>query len=93
MVIKMTAISMLPIIWLVMILASIFCEAAFENLVTVWFAPAAALALVCGWFDMAARGQVVLFLVSSVIMIASARIFKKIMGRKRKHIPRDSDIE
>lgn len=89
----MTLISMLPIIWLVIILVSIFCEAVFENLVTVWFAPAAALALVCGGFDMAARGQVTVFLVSSVIMIASARIFKKIMRRKRKHIPRDSDIE
>lgn len=89
----MNVVSMLPIIWLVIILVSIFCEAAFENLVTVWFAPAAAIALVCGWFDMTARGQVTVFLVSAVMMIVVARIFKSFMRRKRKHIPNDTDIE
>lgn len=89
----MTVISTLPIIWLVIILVSIFCEAAFENLVTVWFAPAAAIALVCGWFDVTARGQVIVFLVSAVTLIGAARIFKSFINRRKKHIPRDSDIK
>lgn len=89
----MTVIATLPIIWLAVILAAIFCEAIFENLVYVWFAPAAVAALVCGYFEMAARGQVVVFFVSSAIMISAARIFKGLSKRQTKHISKDSDIE
>ncbi len=89
----MTVIATLPIIWLAVILAAIFCEAVFENLICVWFAPAAFISLVCGAFDMTARGQVVVFFVSGVIMITAARIFSGRSKRQKKHIPYDTDIE
>ena len=89
----MTVIATLPIIWLAVILASIFCEAIFENLVCVWFAPAAFISLICGAFDMTARGQVIVFFVSGVVMISVARIFFLRCKRRRKHISERSDIE
>ena len=89
----MTVIATLPIIWLAVILAAIFCEAIFENLVCVWFAPAAVAALICGYFDMTARVQVVVFFVSGVVMISAARIFTGLSKRQTKHIPKDLDIE
>ncbi len=89
----MTVITTLPIIWLAVILAAIFCEAVFENLVFVWLAPAAAAALICSYFDMTARWQVIIFFISGAVMIFAARIFTVFSKRGKKHIPSDTDIE
>ncbi len=89
----MTVISMLPVIWLALILAAIFCEALFESLVAVWFAPAAAIALVCGWFGVAPRVQVLIFSISAVIMITAAKIILRAISNHEKHKSHDADIE
>lgn len=89
----MTVISMLPVIWLVLILAAIFCEALFESLVVVWFAPSAAIALVCGWFGVAPRVQVLVFSISAVIMIAGTKIILRALRHHEKHKSHDTDIE
>ena len=89
----MTVISMLPVIWLAVILAAIFCEALFESLVAVWFAPAAAIALVCGWFDITPRIQVLVFFVSAVVMITAATIILRVLMLYGKHKKHDTDIE
>ena len=89
----MTVIATLPIIWLGVILAAIFAEAVFENLILLWFAPAAAISLVCGLLNMSPRGQVTVFLVSAVAMIVLARIISIGNKRRRKNIRDDSDIK
>lgn len=80
----MTLISILPIIWLSIILAAIFAEAYSEQLIAIWFAPSAAVAFVCGFFDIPARAQLAVFLICAVTLISAAKIVRQILLRREK---------
>lgn len=77
----MTLLSLVPVIWLAIVLAAVFCEAAMQNLVAVWCAPAAAAALLGGIFGMTVRGQCVIFVVTALILIALAQLIRAGMQR------------
>lgn len=86
----MNLLSFLPVIWLALILAAIFTEAAFPHLTAIWCAPAAAAALVCGFVGLAPFGQAAVFAVSAVSLIVVSRIVRYVSRRMpaaRRHIP------
>lgn len=87
----MTVVSILPIIWLSIILAAIFAEAYSEQLIAIWFAPSAAVAFVCGLFDIPAKAQLVVFLICAVMLISVARIARRILLRREKN--KDADTK
>lgn len=77
----MTVMSMVPILWLGMILAAIFAEAAFQGLRAVWCAPAALAALICGAAGMQVWEQTVVFAGTAAGLIAIAQIVRRFVRR------------
>jgi len=72
----MTQLSLWPVIWLAIILASIFCEAIFPSLVAVWFAPAALIALITGALGLSVWGQSMVFALLSALLITISRLIR-----------------
>ena len=89
---KMTVIST-PVIWLSVILAAIFAEAISERLIAIWFAPASAIALVCGFFDIGVHRQVTIFIVSALLMITVAQTVRSAICRRARNNQDTTDIE
>ena len=77
----MNLLSFLPVIWLALILAAIFTEAALPRLTAIWCAPAAAAALICGFVGLAPSGQAAVFAVSAVSLIVVSRIVRYVSRR------------
>lgn len=80
----MNLLSFLPIIWLAVILAAIFTEAAIPRLTAIWCAPAAAAALICGMTGLAPSGQAAVFAVSTVSLIVISRIVSGFTKRRHR---------
>ncbi len=89
----MTLLSLVMIMWLVIILAAIFFEALFENLVAVWCAPAALIAFICGFFSISTRSQVLIFVIASICFIALSRLIKLILRLRDNHKASSKRIE
>ena len=79
----MTIILTEPVIWLLIILTSIFSEAIFEKNLHIWCAPSAAAALTLGMLGMSVRTQGLIFALAASVLILSARILPAIMRRIR----------
>ncbi len=89
----MTIISPLHVIWLTVILAAIFIEALSERLIAVWLAPAAAVAFICGVFEVSVGKQIAVFAVLAVTMISVAKLICGVVNHRGKHNESDWDIK
>ncbi len=89
----MTIISPLYVIWLTVILAAIFIEALTERLIAVWLAPAAAVAFICGIFEVSVSKQVAVFAVLAVTMVSVAKLICGVVNQRCKHNESDGDIK
>ncbi|MBQ8510686.1 MAG: hypothetical protein IJ493_12345 [Clostridia bacterium] len=72
----MTMTTLLPVLWLSIVLAAIFCEAAFENWVAIWCAPAGLCALISGiWLE--AWQQTAVFAAALTLMLTVRSILRR----------------
>lgn len=67
----------MTIIWTIVIVTSIIVEAATINLVSIWFAFGAALAIIADQFSLGIAGQIAVFAISSAIIIGATRPLAK----------------
>lgn len=89
----MINVNTLPVIWLALILASIFCEALTERLLAVWGAPAAALSLILWLFKVEAYIQIAAFFISAAVMTLASLVIRSITARLKKHNIEKQGIE
>lgn len=82
-----------PIIWLAVITASVFLEAATEKLIAIWFAPAAGLGLVCAVIGMSPAAQILIFFGSAAGMVLISRIIYAVSSYYKKHNDGGDGIE
>ncbi len=88
----MTLLSFQPVIWLAITLVAIFCEAIFANLIAVWCAPAAVIALICGFCGFSIWGQSLVFGFGALVMITGAHLVRMILRRHDSHKSPDDGI-
>lgn len=67
----------MTIIWTIIIVISIIVEAATINLVSIWFAFGALFAVICEQLGLSILLQIVIFTISSTIIIAATRPLAK----------------
>ncbi len=73
----------MSVIWTIIIIISIIVEALTVNLVSIWFALAALVALLCDQMALSIATQIILFTIISVVIIAITRpIAKKYLKGK-----------
>ena len=89
----MTYSFILPTIWLSVVLISIFCEAYFENFIAVCLVPSAGGAFIGGMFSVTPLGQVLMFIVISVLLIMAVKITAALCKCLHKHKQHGGDIE
>lgn len=81
------------IIWLVIMLVSLFLEVATVNLVSIWFVLAAMVSLIASLAGLSTLVQIVLFFVLSILgILAFILIFKpKLEKAKERNTPTNAD--
>jgi len=58
-----------PVLWLIIVVVLGIIEAASFNLITIWFALGAVVAMICSYFDIPFIYQVVIFIISSALLL------------------------
>ena len=85
--------SVMPYIWLVVIVLSIVIEAATAQLVSIWFVAGGLAALIAGMCDAAIWLQILLFLlVTGIALLATRPLVKRMMHFKRTETNADRYI-
>lgn len=80
------------IIWIIVLIAGIFAEAATFSLISIWFALGALAAVITAALGAGTPVQIAVFLAVSVISLAATRpVIRKIMPKK--YIPTNGELD
>lgn len=85
--------SFAPIIWLILVILMIVVEVATYQLVAVWFALGAAVALIVSLFDLSTTVQILVFVIVSLIALVLSRpMVKKLQSAPKEKTNADRII-
>ena len=85
--------SFAPIIWLILVILLIVVEVATYQLVAVWFALGAAVALIVSLFDLSTTVQILVFVIVSLIALVLSRpMVKKLQSAPKEKTNADRII-
>ncbi len=82
-----------PVLWLIIVVVLGIIEAASFNLITIWFALGAVVAMICSYFDIPFIYQVVIFIISSALLLYFTKpIVKNYLNVRREKTNADRII-
>lgn len=81
-----------PFLWLCVLVAALWIESLSAEMVSIWFAPGAFVAMILSFFVHAFWIQLIVFVSLSVILLILAKtVFKKKLTAKEKIVPTNAD--
>lgn len=84
---------LLTVIWASMFIAALVIEAQTAELVAIWFVPGILVALIMSFFETGALSQIIVFAVTSAILLILAfTVFRKKILKNHGSEPTDTDI-